>query len=53
LKAKKRALNYLAEFFPKEYGLSAPFGSDDFDKSYLEKLRKAVARPGKISKKSS
>jgi hypothetical protein len=53
LKAKKRALNYLAEYIPDEFSVSLPSCLDDYDKLFIEEFRKTTDRPGKISKKPS
>jgi hypothetical protein len=52
LKAKKRALDYLAECIPGEFHTSSPFFLDDLAK-YTEDFHKSADQPGKISKQSS
>ena len=52
LKAKKRALNYLAEYIREEFGVPSP-SLDAFDKAFPEESHKAADRPAKISKRIS
>jgi hypothetical protein len=54
LKAKKRALDYLAEYIPGEFRVSSPSFLDDLDLAkYTEDCRKSADQPEKISKQIS